>query len=80
MNSDKSPASAETSDMEFKLRRRVARKVMSDIHGQVREIEEQESSERRARRLLLPGLLVTALLLLLLWLQPDWLRSLSALF
>ena len=47
MNSEKPPASAETSDMEFKLRRRVVRKVMTDIHGQVREIEEQESKREK---------------------------------
>jgi hypothetical protein len=77
---DTNTSNEQTSDMDFKLRRRVAKKVLTDIHKQVDEIEQQVQSERNARSYLLPALLMILLVLLFLWTGTDLMRSLSTLF
>ena len=70
----------QSSDMDLKVRRRVARKVLTDIQDQVDEIEYQVESEKRASLFLIPGLALILLIVWVLWEKPDFLRSLTALF
>lgn len=64
------------------VRRRVARKVMRDLHQQVDEINQQVQSEKRNARYLLPLvlLLLLALLLLLYVDAPQLARLISSYF
>jgi|GEM_PF-1349005 len=81
METDNSTSqSVEAPDMDFKLRRRVAKKVLSDIQDQVDDIQQQVNNEKKASRFVIPGLVIFTLLIVLIWMKPDWLRSLSALF
>jgi predicted neutral ceramidase superfamily lipid hydrolase len=63
------------------VRRRVAKKVMRDIHHQVDDIEHQVESEKRNARYMLPliFLLVTLTLFFLIDI-PQLLRFISSLF
>lgn len=77
---DNQPAPDLDEPVSHKLRRRVAQKVMRDIHRQVDDIQQQEQNEHRAKKSLLPLLLVltfTLVALVVFW--TGALRLLSAL-
>lgn len=65
--------------VEKKVRFRVARKVMSDMHKLVAEIERKQASENRAKRLLLPLLALLAAIIIALTLWPAVTRLMSGL-
>lgn len=64
--------------VEYKVRQRVAFKVMRDIHKQVNQIEQSEKSEHHAKRWILPLLLFIGLFIAALVLWPNFFRQLSA--
>lgn len=75
---DKSEPESHDALVENKVRRRVAFKVMRDIHKQVEQIEEAEKSQHRAKRWLLPMLVIVCLFIIASVLWPDLLRQLSS--
>jgi hypothetical protein len=63
------------------VRRRVAKKVMRDIHRQVDDIEHQIQAEKRNARYLLPLILVLVVLAFFYLLDIPWLsRFISSFF
>ncbi len=59
------PVEQEVNEMlDYKIRKRVANKVLTDIHQQVDEIEKQIDTEQKAKRLVFPLLFLAFLILI----------------
>ena len=65
--------------IERKIRHRVARKVIHDLHQRSEEIEQQVRGEKRASRIILPIVLGIGIVVVLMLLWPFILKSLSTL-
>jgi hypothetical protein len=63
-----------------KVTRRVAGKVMRDLHDQVDEIQHEQENEERLGRFLIPMLTLVVLVILGLLLWPYLLRWVTAAF
>ena len=64
----------------YKVHKRVAKKVMKDIHQQVDEIEQQAQTEKTASKVLLPLLfLLSATIISMLLFWSDTFRLVSGL-
>lgn len=62
----------------YKTKKKVAKKVIDDLHGQVREIEATVEQEKRLSRYLVPLLVIVVLVLLLAMNWPEMMRLVSA--
>ncbi|MDJ0834569.1 MAG: hypothetical protein QNJ69_13680 [Gammaproteobacteria bacterium] len=63
--------------VEHKVRRRVAKKVIADVHQQAQQIEQDQQLENRAKNLLIPGLMLVLAIIIMLLVWPDFMRWLS---
>lgn len=79
MPTDPSQSSNPDDIVEHKVKRRVAKKVLKDIHAQVDDIEQQVETENQAGRLLVPSLLILLLIVLTMLFWPEILRLVSVL-
>ena len=64
--------------VDYKTRKRVAKKVIDDLHEQVREIEDTVEKEKQFSRFLIPLLVVVFLVLMLVMNWPEMMRLVSA--
>lgn len=65
--------------VERKVRHRVARKVLKDLHRQAEDINQQVDQEKQARTFILPIVLVLTVVVILMLLWPALLKFLSTL-
>ena len=63
--------------VDHNVKRRVAKKVMRDIHHTVDEIKQEQYSENRARKFVIPLLAIVTAFMALLVLWPGVMRLLS---
>lgn len=61
-----------------KTKKKVAKKVMGDLHEQVREIEDRVEQEKRFSRYLVPLLVAVFVVLMLVMNWPEMMRLVSA--